>query len=87
MATAKYRYVGDVPGELASGQPIEPGEFVNLSDEDAEEAHNQALLADGKLIGTGDKSKGQAETAEQRVAKQEQKVKNEAAQQAGEEGS
>jgi hypothetical protein len=68
---AQYRYVATYAGTLASGQPVEPGEFVKLSEEEAEE--NEALLAEGHLVGTGEVSEAVAEKAERRVARQEEK--------------
>lgn len=46
----RYRYVGDHADTLASGSPVGPGDFVELTDEDSEEAHNKMLIDDGKLI-------------------------------------
>lgn len=73
MAKAKFRYVGNHPEVLPSGQPVEPGEFVHLSDKDVEEDHVlQSMLADNRLVGTGEKSEDIAEKAERRVARGEE---------------
>lgn len=50
MSTSKYRYVGIHPESLANGRPVEPGEFVDLSDDDFQDPHNEMLLLDGNLI-------------------------------------
>lgn len=44
----EFRYVGDRADVLANGRPVEPGEFVSLSEKD--EADNQELLDQGKLL-------------------------------------
>jgi len=46
----RYRFIGSHPESLASGRPIEPGEFVDLEDDDLEDPHNKMLLDDGHLI-------------------------------------
>lgn len=75
---AKYRFVGMHADTLASGQPIEPGEFVNITDEEIEDPHNAALVHDGLLIGTGSKSKDVAETTSKKVDRQVAKEEGEA---------
>lgn len=73
MGKAKYRYVGVHAEVLPSGQPVEPGEFVHLSDKDVEEDHVlQSMLADGRLAGTGSKSEEEQEKAERKVARREE---------------
>jgi len=71
VAGAKYRYVGTYATTLANGQPVEPGEFVTLSEEEAQQ--NEALLADGHLVGTGEASEEQQEKAERKAAQQRKK--------------
>ena len=45
-----YRYVGEVPGELATGRPIEPGEYVELSGDEVNDVFNAEMIYDGRLI-------------------------------------
>lgn len=68
---AKYRYVGLYADTLAHGQPVEPGEFVHLSEDEAKE--NETLLAEGRLVGTGEASEEQQEKAERRQTRQAKK--------------
>lgn len=35
---------------LASGRPLSPGEFVELTDEEMKDPHNKRLLAEGNLL-------------------------------------
>jgi hypothetical protein len=49
----KYRYIGDHAEILEGGQPVGPGDYVDLSSDDITGV-NQALLNDGKLIDAGD---------------------------------
>ena len=69
MGNAKYRMVGDHAESLASGQMLEPGEFATLSDDDADEEHNKELMARGVLIGTGEKSEEEVESAQKAAAR------------------
>jgi hypothetical protein len=46
----RYRYVGTVADSLAHGQPVAPGEFVDLDDDQEHEPHNKSLLEAGTLI-------------------------------------
>jgi hypothetical protein len=58
----EFRYVGSHADTLANGRPVEPGEFVKLSDEEAEA--NQGLIDDGhltKVEGKSSKSKSKGE--------------------------
>lgn len=50
MAEKEYRYIGSHADMLANGRPVEPGEYVDLTDEDLQENHNKMLLDDGKLL-------------------------------------
>jgi hypothetical protein len=77
--TAKFRFVGTHADTLADGRPVEPGEFINLSDEEVEEAHNASLIHDGLLIGTGSKSTDLAETTSKKVQRQVDKEGSEEA--------
>jgi hypothetical protein len=52
----EFRYVGDRADVLANGRPVEPGEFVKLSDED--ESDNQELIDTGKLLKIEGKAAG-----------------------------
>lgn len=70
---AKYRFVGSHADSLADGRPVEPGEFVHLSDEEALEPHNASLLADGRMIPTGEKSEEISERAQRAQAREETK--------------
>lgn len=46
----RYRFVGDHADTLASGSPVGPGDFVDLTDEESGEPHNKMLIDDGSLI-------------------------------------
>lgn len=48
--SSKYRFVGSHADNLASGRPLEPGEFVDLTEEQAQESYNAHLLDEGLLI-------------------------------------
>jgi hypothetical protein len=48
VAGTKYRYVGTYATTLATGQPVEPGEFVELDKDGVEQ--NDALISDNLLI-------------------------------------
>lgn len=63
----QYRFVGSHADMLASGRPVEPGEFVDLTDEEVRETHNEMLIADGNLIGVGDDAEHQQKLATTRV--------------------
>lgn len=71
---AKYRYVGLHADILDDGRPVAPGDFVNLSDEDALLPHAASLLADGYLAGTGEKSEQIQTTAEIRQTRAEREL-------------
>jgi TATA-box binding protein (TBP) (component of TFIID and TFIIIB) len=57
----KFRFVGSHAEDLASGQIVAPGEFINLSADEVDDPHNATLIADGKLLGTGAKSRKEVE--------------------------
>jgi len=65
--TKRYRFIGEHADTLADGRPVEPGEFVELSDEDLRERHNEMLVNDGNLIGAEDDVEHQADLADRRV--------------------
>lgn len=67
--TKQYRFVGEHADNLASGRPIEPGEFVDLTDDDVRDPFNEAMIADGLLIGTGPSATHQVKLAESRIAR------------------
>lgn len=58
----EHRFVGDHPDILANGRPVEPGEFVELSDEDL--SANQGLVDEGKLLKIEEKAAGRRHTAD-----------------------
>jgi hypothetical protein len=47
---AEYRNVGDHVVDLADGRMLGPGEFADLSSEDAEDPHNQDMISSGVLL-------------------------------------
>lgn len=71
MGADSYRYIDQVPGELASGQPVGPGETVKLSEEDFEDPHNKAMLEDGKLVAVAEQAEPVATEAAAKLAKKE----------------
>lgn len=46
----EYKWVGLHPQDLASGRMLAPGERVKLTDEEATDPHNAALIEDGTLL-------------------------------------
>jgi hypothetical protein len=46
----KYHFVDSHADVLSSGQPVAPGDVVDLSDNDLKQPHNASLLEDGKLV-------------------------------------
>lgn len=48
--TKQYRFIGSHADMLASGRPVEPGEFVDLTDDELREPHNTMLLDDELLL-------------------------------------
>ena len=73
----KFRCVSNHVEDLADGSIVAPGEFVHLSEEDAKDPHNERLIAEGALIGTGDKSEEVADMTEARVSRREAKAARE----------
>lgn len=45
-----YKWVGNHPQDLASGQVLAPGETAELSDDDVRLPHNASLIDEGGLI-------------------------------------
>ena len=74
----KFRYVGSRADQLANGRPIGPGDFVELTDEEIRDPHNETLVAEGKLIGVEDDAEHQQTLAERRVASRSKKAGDEA---------
>jgi len=70
-AAKEYRYVGTVPGELLDGQPIGPGEYVHLSDDDFADSHLASMLEDGKLVAILDQIEPAATDAAKKLARKE----------------
>lgn len=48
--TRRYRFVGSHADALASGRPVEPGEFVELTEEEVNDPYNQTLIKDENLF-------------------------------------
>lgn len=69
--TKQYRFVGDHADNLASGRPIEPGEFVDLTDAEVRDPFNEALITDGALIGTEPEAEHQVKLADARVSRRQ----------------
>jgi hypothetical protein len=55
-----YMPLGTTPDELAGGRPVEPGSFVDLDDDAAQEAHNARLISEGKLVAAPEPEKHEA---------------------------
>jgi hypothetical protein len=53
----EYKWVGDHPQDLASGQVLAPGETATLTKEDVEDYFNASLISDGGLILLEEKKK------------------------------
>jgi hypothetical protein len=62
----RYRYVGDHPETLEHGQPIEPGEFVEL--DDVSGTQNRMLIDDGKLVAIEEESEPKKATKKEAEA-------------------
>lgn len=61
IASHEYRYVGSHADLLANGRPVEPGEFVQLTDEEVGE--NQEFVDVGKLLLIEGKAAGRRHVA------------------------
>jgi hypothetical protein len=67
----EYRFVGETPTTLEDGRPIEPGEFVGVTDISEKAPHNKMLYDEGKLIPgipTSDEKSEAASIAKARAA-------------------
>jgi len=69
--TSRYRYVGTYADTLGNGQPVEPGEFVDLTEEDLEDSHNARLLEEEKLLSIDEANNPKATDAAEKLAKKE----------------
>lgn len=69
----EYKWVGNHPQDLASGQELAPGETAELSDDDVRNPHNESLITDGNLIPLDKEAEHETELAERRVARREKK--------------
>lgn len=65
----EYRYVGDHADQLGSGRPVEPGEFIELTEEDLRDATNESLAHDGKIIGVNEEGEHQISLAKSRTTR------------------
>lgn len=79
----KFRCISNHVEDLADGSVVAPGEFVHLSEEDLKDPHNERLVAEGVLVGTGDKSEQVADKTEARVARREARAEAEEAKEGG----
>ncbi len=70
----KYRFIGSHADSLDSGQPIEPGQFVELDDDEIRLPHNEALAADGFLIGVEEEAEHEQKLASRRSSTRERKA-------------
>lgn len=61
-----YRFIGSHADQLSSGRPITPGEFLELTDEELREPHNEQLAADGLLLGIDKPAEHQVDLAQRR---------------------
>jgi plastocyanin len=61
VSNLKFSFVGTYAQDLADGKIVAPGDEVTLSAKDAENPHNARLIADGLLIGKGEKAQELAE--------------------------
>lgn len=50
----EYKLGGGHPQDLASGRMVEPGETVDLTEEEIEDPHNKALIESGLLTSIKD---------------------------------
>lgn len=60
----KYRFIGDRAVILEGGQPLGPGEYVTLTDEQAA-GGNQMLINEGKLIDASEVDQPTPETTKE----------------------
>lgn len=69
----EYKWIGNHPQDLASGQMLAPGEVAELSEDDVRDTHNESLIAEGGLIPLDQEADHEATLAERRVARREKK--------------
>lgn len=50
LAKTHYRFVGTHVDDLADGRILEPGQFIDLTDEEATDPHNALRIEAGLLI-------------------------------------
>lgn len=79
---AQFRYIGSSAVLLGNGRPVEPGEFVTLTDDELRDNINETLIHDELLIGVNDEGTHQTGLAKSRVTRRINKVED---QQSGEE--
>lgn len=72
--TLQYRFVGDHAEVLANGRPVEPGEFVDLTEDELRDPFYEDLIHNGNLIGTDEGGEHQVSLANRRV---ERRINNE----------
>lgn len=65
--TKRYRYTGTYADTLANGQPVEPGEFVDLTEQEVKD--NIALSATDRLLEVGEMQEPDATEAAAKLAK------------------
>jgi pyruvate/2-oxoglutarate dehydrogenase complex dihydrolipoamide acyltransferase (E2) component len=68
---SRYRYVGTYADTLGNGQPVEPGEFVTLSEEDLEQPDNARFIEEEKLISVDEAADPKATDAASELARKE----------------
>jgi hypothetical protein len=57
-ASKRYRFLGNSPTGLASGRPVEPGEFLALTTSEQTEPHNAEMIERGVLVEAPEKEGG-----------------------------
>lgn len=65
--TLQYRFIGDHAEVLANGRPVEPGGFVDLTEDEVRDLHYETLIHDGVLIGIDEASEHQVSLAKRRM--------------------
>lgn len=74
VKTLQYRFVGDHAEILANGRPVEPGGFIDLTEEEVRDPFYEGLIHDGVLIGTDEAAEHEVALATRRV---ERRINNE----------
>lgn len=75
--TTPFRFVGSVPTTLADGRPVEPGEYVELTEDEVNDEYNADLIQRTQMIPVEAANVKAAEDS----LKQEEKVQDEERQQ------